>query len=245
MKTALLNADKIRLDGRKLDELRPVKIEVGVIKNADGSARIEFGKNKIMAAVYGPKEVHPKHLTKPDRAIVKCRYHMTPFSTDTRKNPSFSRREIEISKVIRQALEPAIILEDYPRSSIEVYMEVLQSDGGSRCAALSAASVALADAGINMRDLVAGCAAGKIGGEIVLDIDDTEDKEGEADMPTGIMPSLGLVTLFQLDGNLSASEFQKTFDLAVNGCMKVYQIQREALMNKYFGQSEPMQESNE
>ena len=132
-----------------------------------------------MAAVYGPKEVHPKHLTKPDRAIVKCRYHMTPFSTDTRKNPSFSRREIEISKVIRQALEPAIILEDYPRSSIEVYMEVLQSDGGSRCAALSAASVALADAGINMRDLVAGCAAGKIGGEIVLDIDDTEDKEGE------------------------------------------------------------------
>ncbi len=101
MKTALLNADKIRLDGRKLDELRPVKIEVGVIKNADGSALIEFGKNKIMAAVYGPKEVHPKHLTKPDRAIVKCRYHMTPFSTDTRKNPSFSRREIEISKVIK------------------------------------------------------------------------------------------------------------------------------------------------
>ena len=212
MTTTLLNADKIRLDGRKLDELRPVKIDVGVIKNADGSALIEFGKNKIIAAVYGPKEVHPRHLTKPDRAIVKCRYHMTPFSTDTRKNPSFSRREIEISKVIRQALEPAIILEDYPRSSIEVYMEVLQSDGGSRCAALSAASVALADAGINMRDLVAGCAAGKIGGEIVLDIDDTEDKEGEADMPTAIMPSLGLVTLFQLDGKLSESEFQKTFE---------------------------------
>ncbi len=245
MTTTLLNADKIRLDGRKLDELRPVKIDVGVIKNADGSALIEFGKNKIIAAVYGPKEVHPRHLTKPDRAIVKCRYHMTPFSTDTRKNPSFSRREIEISKVIRQALEPAIILEDYPRSSIEVYMEVLQSDGGSRCAALSAASVALADAGINMRDLVAGCAAGKIGGEIVLDIDDTEDKEGEADMPTAIMPSLGLVTLFQLDGKLSESEFQKTFEFAIKGCMKVYQIQREALMNKYFGQSEPMQESTE
>ncbi len=244
MKTTLLTEDKIRLDGRKLDDIRPIKIEVGVIKNADGSAMIEFGKNKIVAAVYGPKEVHPKHLTKPDRAIVKCRYHMAPFSTDTRKNPSFSRREIEISKVVRQALEPAIILEDYPRSAIEVYMEVLQSDGGSRCAALSAASVALADAGINMRDLVAGCAAGKVGGEIALDIDDTEDKEGEADMPTAIMPSLGVVTLFQLDGNLTQAEFEKTFEYAINGCMKVYKIQREALMNKYFGKSEPHQESN-
>ena len=111
-----------RLSGRAADELRKISIEVGIIKNADGSAIIEFGKNKIIAAVFGPKEVHPKHMMRNDQAIIKCRYHMMPFSTDTRKNPSLSRREIEISKVIREAIQPAIIMEDYPRTAIEVYV---------------------------------------------------------------------------------------------------------------------------
>ena len=162
--TRLINEQGIRLDGRKMDELRPIKIEVGILKNADGSAYIQFGKNKIMAAVYGPKEVHPKHSALPDKAVLRCRYHMSPFSTDERKNPAPSRREIEISKVIRESLEPALILEDYPRTAIDVYVEVLQSDGGSRCAGISAASVALADAGINMRDLSVSLRCGKSSG---------------------------------------------------------------------------------
>ncbi|MFQ6134898.1 MAG: exosome complex exonuclease Rrp41, partial [Nitrososphaerales archaeon] len=205
---------------------------------ADGSAYIEFGKNKIMAAVYGPKDVHPKHMTVPDRAILRCRYHMTPFSTDTRKNPAPSRREIEISKVIREALEPALILTDYPRTAIDVYLEVLQSDGGSRCAGVSAASLALADAGINMLDLASGCASGKIAGKVAVDLDDAEDKEGDADMPLAILPNLGKVTLLQLDGKFTRKEFEEAFNLAKEGCMKVYELQRKALMEKYFGKGE-------
>ena len=223
-----------RLSGRAADELRKISIEVGIIKNADGSAIIEFGKNKIIAAVFGPKEVHPKHMMRNDQAIIKCRYHMMPFSTDTRKNPSLSRREIEISKVIREAIQPAIIMEDYPRTAIEVYVEILQSDGGSRCAAINAASVALADAGINMRDLITACAAGKADGKIILDIDDVEDKTGEADMPIAILPNLDTITLFQLDGCLSEEEFKQALNMATNGCKKLYEIQRNALMNKYF-----------
>ena len=223
-----------RQSGRAIDELREVSIKAGIIKNADGSAIIEFGKNKIIAAVFGPKEVHPKHMMRNDRAIIKCRYHMMPFSTDTRKNPSLSRREIEISKVIREAIEPAVIMEDYPRTAIDVYVEILQSDGGSRCAAINAASVALADAGINMRDLITACAAGKADGKIILDVDDIEDKTGEADMPISILPNLGTITLFQLDGCLSEEEFKEALDLATNGCKKLYELQKNALMNKYF-----------
>ncbi len=234
----LVNSKGLRQDGRKLNELRPIKMEVGVLENADGSAYIEFGKNKIMAAVYGPKDVHPKHMSVPDRAILRCRYHMTPFSTDTRKNPAPSRREIEISKVIREALEPTLILTDYPRTAIAVYIEVLQSDGGSRCAGVSAASLALADAGINMTDLAAGCAAGKIAGQVALDLDDTEDKEGDADMPLAILPNLGKVTLLQLDGKFTRKEFEQAFNLAKDGCMKVYELQRKALTEKYFGKGE-------
>ena len=234
----LIDEQGLRLDGRRVDETRPIKIQVGVLKNADGSAFIQFGKNKIMAAVYGPKEVHPKHSALPDRSVLRCRYHMSPFSTEERKNPAPSRREIEISKVIREALEPAVMLEDYPRTAIDVYVEVLQSDGGSRCAGISAASVALADAGINMRDLVAACAAGKVAGQVVLDVDDTEDKEGQADLPIAIMPNSNQVTLLQLDGQLNSDEFSKAFSWALDGCKKVYQLQREALISKYFGDAE-------
>ncbi|MFQ5920582.1 MAG: exosome complex exonuclease Rrp41 [Nitrososphaerales archaeon] len=231
----LINEQGIRADGRKMDELRPVTIEVGVVKNADGSAYIEFGRNKIMAAVYGPKEVHPKHMAQSDRGVLRCRYHMAPFSVDERKNPAPSRREIEISKVSREALEPALILQDYPRTLIDVYIEILQADGGSRCAGIDAAAVALADAGINMRDMVAACAAGKVDDTIVLDINDDEDKEGQADMPIAYLPNLGQVSLMQVDGTLSQEEYKKCLDMAIGGCMKVYQLQKDALMKKYFG----------
>jgi exosome complex component RRP41 len=238
----LINGNGKRTDGRTIDELRTVKITVGRVKNADGSAFIEFGKNKIVAAVYGPREVHPKHMAQPDRCVLRCRYHMSPFSTDTRKNPAPSRREVEISKVMREALEPALMLEDYPRAAIDVFVEVLQSDGGSRCAGITAAAVALADAGINMRDLVAACAAGKVDNKIVLDINDTEDKEGGADMPVAYMPRLEQVTLLQLDGKLTPDQFNECIDKAIGGCKMVYEIQKQALMQKYFGNETELKE---
>jgi exosome complex component RRP41 len=234
-KKKLIDGKGNRLDGRKWNELRPVKMEVGVLKNADGSAYIEWGKNKIMAAVYGPKEVHPKHQVLPDRALVRSRYHMAPFSVDERKNPAPSRREIEISKVIREALEPAIIVEDYPRTAIEIWVEVLQSDGGSRVAGITASSLALADAGINMRDLVAGCSCGIIEDQVVADLDDTEDKEGSGDMPVAIMPNLNQVTLLQVDGIYSRENFKKAFELAIEKGRELYAMQRAALTKKFFG----------
>src|ERR687894_3278125 len=238
----LIDENGRRTDGRTADELREIKINVGVVKNADGSAFIEFGKNKIVAAVYGPREVHPKHMALPDRCVLRCRYHMSPFSTDTRKNPAPSRREVEISKVIRESLEPSLILSDYPRAVIDVFVEVLQADGGSRCAGIAAASVALADAGINMRDLVSACAAGRLGDKIVLDINDLEDKEGDADMPVAYLPNMDQVTLLQLDGILNESQFDECIGKAIQGCKKVYEIQRKALIEKYFGNDTELKE---
>jgi exosome complex component RRP41 len=241
---SLIDEGGKRTDGRTANELRDINIKVGVVKNADGSALIEFGKNKIIVGVYGPREVHPKHMAQTDRCILRCRYHMSPFSTDTRKNPAPSRREVEISKVIREALEPALMLEDYPRATIDVYIEVLQADGGSRCAGITAASVALADAGINMRDIVSACAAGKVDDKIVLDINDTEDKEGGADMPVAFMPNLKQITLLQLDGTLNKVQFNDCLKEAIRGCEKVYEIQRSSLMQKYFGNEPELKNGN-
>ena len=236
--TQLMTEDGIRCDGRRLDELRNISIKVGVLKNADGSAYIEFGKNKILAGVFGPRDVHPKHMANQDSGILRCRYHMSPFSVTERKNPAPSRREIEISKVIKEALQPSLILKDYPRTVIDVFIEVLQADGGSRCAALDAASVALADAGIPMRDLVSACAAGKVADRIVLDVNNEEDQEGQADMPVALMPNVGKITLLQLDGMLKPEEFKTCMQTALVGCRRVYEVQRKALMEKYFQNGE-------
>ena len=229
----LIDKKGLRLDGRKLDELRPIKIEVGVLSNADGSAYIEQGKNKILAAVFGPKELHPKHLALPDRMVLRCRYHMAPFSVQERKSPAPSRREIELSKVIREALEPSIFLEYYPRTGIDVFVEVLQADGGTRCASITAASLALADAGIPMRDLVVACAAGKVDDTIVLDLTDVEDKADGADVPLALMPNLNAITLLQMDGTLTLEEFEKAVNLALDGCKKIYALQKETLKDRY------------
>ena len=229
----LVDKKGIRLDGRKLDELRPVKMEVGVLPNADGSAYLEQGRNKVLVGVYGPKEAHPRHIAQQDRAVIQCRYHMAPFSVDERKSPAPSRRDIELSKVIREALEPAVFLEYYPKTSIQVYIEILQADGGTRCAGITTAALALADAGIPMRDLVVACAAGKADGKIALDLMDTEDKIGDADVPVAYMPNLEAITLLQMDGNLSPDEFEKAINMAVEGCKQLYVKQKEALKSKY------------
>jgi exosome complex component RRP41 len=229
----LIDKKGIRVDGRKVDELRPVKMQVGVLPNADGSAYLEQGRNKILVGVYGPKEAHPRHIAQQDRAVIQCRYHMAPFSVDERKSPAPSRRDVELSKVIREALEPAVFLEYYPRTSIQVYIEILQADGGTRCAGITTAALALADAGIPMRDLVVACAAGKADGKIIVDLMDTEDKVGEADVPVAFMPNLNAITLLQMDGNLSVDEFETAVNMALEGCKQLYALQKEALKSKY------------
>lgn len=238
----LIDKNGVRIDGRELNKLRPIKLEVGVLDNADGSAYIEQGKNKILVGVYGPKEVHPKHLAISDRALLRCRYHMAPFSVQERKSPAPSRRERELSKVIKEALQPAIFVKYYPRTSIELFIEVLQADGGTRCASLTAASLALADAGIPMRDLVAACAAGKVEGQLVLDLNDTEDKEGEADLPLAWIPTLNAVTLLQMDGKVTLEEFEQLVNMAVEGCKQIYPLQKEALKAKYITVKEEAKE---
>jgi exosome complex component RRP41 len=237
----------VRTDGRKPNDLRPIRIDVGPLERADGSAYIEWGNNKILAAVYGPREVHPRHLARPDRAFFRCRYHMAPFSTAERKRPAPSRRERELSKVTRVALEPAILTELYPRTGIDVFIEVLQSDGGTRCAGITAASIALVDAGIPLKDLVVACAAGKIDGTIVLDLNEVEDQDGEADVPVAVMPRTGGISLLQMDGIMSQAEFKEALELALEGCKQVYDLQKDALMNAFIqeeGSGEDEEESD-
>jgi len=226
-------SNKKRDNGRKFDEIRPLKIEAGVLKRADGSAYLEVGGNKILVAVYGPRESYIRRLLRPDTGVIRCRYNMAPFSVDDRKRPGPDRRSTEISKITAEALRPSLLLEGFPRSMVDVFIEVIEAEGGTRCAGITAASVALADAGIPMKDMVVGCAAGKVDGEIVLDLSEKEDKEGQSDVPIAIMPRTGEITLLQSDGNLTEDEFEKALNLAIEGCKQISEVQKEALKNRY------------
>ena len=229
----LIDENGVRLDGRRFDELRPIRIEAGVLGRADGSAYVEWGGNKVLAAVYGPREAHPRHLQDPARALVQCRYNMAPFSVSDRKRPGPDRRSVEISKVISEAFSSVIFKEQFPRTSVDIFIEVLQADAGTRCAGLTAAAVAIADAGVPMKDLVTSCASGKIGGVVCLDLNKDEDNFGEADCPMAIVPRTGEIVLLQMDGHLTYDEFQKAMGLSIGATQRLYEMQRDALRRRY------------
>lgn len=229
----LLDENGRRVDGRTPEEMRPLRIEAGVLRRADGSAYVEWGLNKVLAAVYGPRECHPRHMQNPTRALVQCKYNMAAFSVDDRKRPGPDRRSQEISKITSEALTHVVFTEYFPRASIDVYVEVLQANAGTRCAGLTAASVALADAGVPMRDLVASCAAGKAAGTMMVDLGKEEDNFGEADIPVGYVPRTKEIVLLQMDGDLTLDEYKKGLNMAIQGCEKVYEIQRDALKRRY------------
>ncbi len=229
----LVDENGMRIDGRTAEQHRPIKIEAGVLHNADGSAYVEIGKNKVLAAVYGPRECHPRHLQNPEKAIVQVKYNMEAYSVSDRKRPGTDRRSIEISKITAEALEKVVLTELYPRASIDVYIEILQANAGTRCAGLTAASVALADAGIPMRDIVPAIAAGKADGKVLLDLNKEEDNYGQADVPIAIVPSTDEIVLLQMDGNMTRAELDHAIELAVNACHEVHDLQVDALKRRY------------
>ncbi|VVB76646.1 Exosome complex component Rrp41 [uncultured archaeon] len=223
-----------RVDGRGLDELRPIKIEAGILKNADGSAYLEWGSNKIMVGVYGPREAFPKHVQDPERAIVKCRYAMAPFSSleeHGRSGPN--RRAVEISKVTKEVFENVILLERFPGCEIDIFIEVLQSDGGTRAAGITAAAVALASSGIPMRDIPYAVSVGKDGENLLLDLNKLEDNTSDADMPIAIAPRNNDVLLLQMDGTLTKDEFARGVSMALKAGEHIVALQRAAIGSKY------------
>ena len=223
----------IRTDGRKFDETRPILAEVGVLKNADGSAMFKLGDTTAIAGVFGPRKVYPKHEEEAERAILRTRYNMAPFATSERNRPGTNRRSTEISLVTRQALTPLIFLDEFPKTAIDVHIEVLQADASTRCVGINAAVLALADAGVPMKDLVASCSAGKVGDAVVLDIAGKEDTEGELDLPIAYYPKKKHITLLQMDGITDGKEVKEIIKLAVKGCEKIYEEQKRALRNRY------------
>jgi len=238
----ILIRNGMRPDGRKLDELRPIEAKVGVLKRAVGSAMFRFGKTVAVAGVFGPRKVFPKHQEESERAILRVDYRMAPYSTSSRSRPGPNRRSQEISMVIREALMPLVFLEEFPKTAIDITIDIVEANASTRCAAINAAALALADAGVPMRDMIASCSAGKVNDTVVLDVAGEEDTEGQLDMPIAYYPKKNLITLLQMDGITNKTELKKIIDMAIKGCEKIYDEQKRALRRKYETEKSDMEE---
>ncbi|MFP4424357.1 MAG: exosome complex exonuclease Rrp41 [Candidatus Woesearchaeota archaeon] len=230
-----------RPDGRKIDELRPMEAKVGVIKSAIGSAWFKIGNTEAYAAVYGPREVFPRSKKDVRKGILQCHYNMMPFSgMGDRVRPGGNRRSKEISYVMEKSLEPVLDLTNFPNLSIDIFVELPQTDAGSRCASICAASMALADAGFAMKDLVVAIAVGCINGNIIADLDYAEESfDGEvSDIPIALIPSTEEITLLQMDGRITKELMNEAIELGKKVAPKLYEVQKEALKKKYEVQNE-------
>ncbi len=224
-----------RPDKRKNDETRPIEAKAGVIKRADGSGYFKIGDTIAYAAVYGPRNLYPRFMQDPQKGILRCNYNMMPFSgSGERIRPGGSRRSKEISMVTKNALLPVLDLNEFPNAVVDLFIEFPQTDAGSRCAGICAASIALADAGLIMKDLVSSIAVGYANNEVIVDLSkEEEDIEGAVDIPIAVMPTTGEITLLQMDGIISKEDLKKAIELGKEASKKIYEVQKKSLKEKY------------
>ena len=222
-----------RSDGRKFNELRPIKAEIGIIPNADGSALYASGKTIAIAAVYGPRTLHPANMREPDRGIIRCEYNMLPFSVSERARPGPSRRSKEISMVTGNALSSVVDLSRFPGTVIDVQIMILQADAGTRCAGINAAAMALAHAGIVMKEMISSISIGKIDDKIAVDItkeeEDWEEGEGSTDIPITMTSRKKDIVHLQLDGHIQTNRFKEVVEAARIACEEIHDYQMRAL----------------
>jgi len=224
-----------RVDGRKADEVRPIIAEVGIVPSADGSASFETGGTKAIAVVRGPRTLHPQHMQDPKTGILRVNYGMMPFSVSDRIKPGPSRRSEEISKVCEWALSSVVDLSGFPNTVVDVFIQIPKADAATRVAGLNAAAMALAHAGIPMREMISAIAVGKIDKTLVVDInkeeEDFNEGEGATDIPLAVTSRSNGIVLLQLDGKISPNELLKVIEMGKKACESVLKVQTETLKN--------------
>merc|ERR1719281_644762 len=228
----LLSDQGLRLDGRKAGELRRVQCKMGVFGQADGSAYLEQGNTMVLAAVYGPHDMSRDTRLRPlhDRVVVNCQYSMAVFSTGERKNrPRGDRKSLEMSQHLKQTFEATIKVELYPRSQIDIFVEVLQADGGNYCACVNAATLALIDAGIPLRDYVTACTASLVEDKPLVDISSLESTQGGPELTVAALPKTGEIVLLEMSQRFHIDHLDKVMEVALDGCKDIANILDEVV----------------
>ena len=225
-----VSLDGLRLDGRRPEEVRKIQCSLGEMLRADGSAHYEQGNTKILATVFGPRELTSRSRGLHDRALINCDVSILAFASSraderTRTSSKGDRRSKEISSMIERVFESAILTHMFAKSQIDISVQVLQSDGSVASAAVNAVSLALVNAGVPMSDFVCGCNVGVLQGEFVVDMNAVESGSDGPQLSIAMMISSGKVTSFELESRMSSVDvFEEAMACASDGCRQVYHV---------------------
>jgi ribonuclease PH len=235
-----------RANDRAVDELRPVRIETGVMKFAQGSALIETGDTRVLVSATLERRV-PPFLINSGKGWATAEYSMLPCATPGRSTREVSRgrpsgRSSEIQRLLGRSLRAVLDLEALAEHTLTIDCDVLQADGGTRTASITGAYVAAAQTlaqALLQRDLqrwplvgqVAAISVGIVDGVPLLDLDAPEDQSAEVDMNV-VATADGNVVEIQGTGearSFSRPELDRLVDLALGAVPDLARFQREAL----------------
>lgn len=236
--TDLLSETGVRIDGRKSNELRKINCQLGVFEQADGSAYLEMGHTNVLAAVFGPHEIS-RHGTKirganlHDKAYVNCQYSQATFSTIERKRkPKMDVRSLELTNNIREIFDNVILTNLFPNSQIDIFLEVLQSDGSNMSACINAATLALIHAGIPIKDFVVSCSATLIDDNTLIDMSHFEESASNLPILTlSMLPKSKQIVSMESTGRVPLDLVEKIIDSAISGCEEIHQICKTIVLN--------------
>ncbi|KAM6324927.1 exosome complex component MTR3 [Podargus strigoides] len=218
--------------------LRPLFVRAGLLSQAEGSAYVELsGGTKVLCAAWGPREA-----AEPGGAAgggqLLCEFRRAPFAgRGARGRPgSAAEREAEreAAAALREALEPAVRLARYPRARLAVSALLLQDGGSALAAAISAAGLALAQAGVEMYDLAVGCALCRAPGPAapwLLQPAEPEERRAVARLTVALLPALNQVSAVLGGGQGSPPEaWAQALRLGLDGCHRLYPVLRQSLL---------------
>ncbi|KAI9340792.1 ribosomal protein S5 domain 2-type protein [Zopfochytrium polystomum] len=225
----IVDPEGLRVDGRRASELRRINCRVGAVPKADGSAYLEQGNTKCIAAIYGPKEPF-RRGGQHDRASISIDINVASFSTGERKQQmKRDRRLLDMANNIKSVFEAAVMTATFPRSEICIEIQILQFDGGILHTAVNAATLALIDAGIPMFDYVAACSAAYANKCAVLDVNYLEESSDIPVSTVGILPRSGKVVLLSMESRLPMDCLEEVLSLASEGAKQTHAVLDKAI----------------
>ncbi|KAK9127466.1 hypothetical protein Syun_016263 [Stephania yunnanensis] len=224
------DVDWARPDKRGFHQCRPAYLNTGTVNAASGSAYVEFGSTKVIVSVFGPRESKKASMYS-DIGRLNCNVSYTTFATNFRGQGTENK---EISSMLHKALEGAIILESFPKTTVDVLLWCWNPVAVSflLCdlpVVISCASLALADAGIMMYDLVTSVSVSCLGSNLIIDPITEEETYQDGSLMITFMPSRHEVTQLTLTGEWSTPRIHEAMQLCMDACCKLGEIMRSCL----------------
>lgn len=225
----ILNEGGFRSDGRKQYELRNIAIDLSQQATANGSALLAHGLTQVLVTVFGPREAKMRSHTLHDRASINVDVNIAAFSTgERRRRPKGDKRLYELGSTIKATFEPVVQTNLYPRSQIDIYVQVLQQDGGLLQTCVNGTTLALINAGIPLLDFVCAVSGGVHVTSPLLDLTQLE----ESDVPhltVAVMPRSNKVTLLTMETRLHVERFEQVLSITREAATTIHRELRSAL----------------